>query len=294
MSDNENESLGAYGALPYLPPRLSNALRLFCLKYPKKAKEITEVRLRCGGAFSVSVSDKNLFFDLLGNIRKNPLICTLGDLGTCVELLCGNSYQAHEEEIKQGYISMENGFRAGIAPNAVSSGSVYGINSVCIRIPTLHRGCAEALLSQTGESSMLIYSPPGVGKTTLLKDIVSSLCKRGYRCAVIDTRRELSMEKYHLADYLCGCPKAVGIEIATRTLCPQFIICDEIGASDVQAILSCKDTGVPLIASCHGDSYEKLMLSSDMKTLRDKGVFSLFVGLSRVNDSFSFDVTPCI
>ncbi len=293
MLKTENEVCGVYGVLPYLPERLASALRLFCLKSPEIAKKVTEVRVRKSGAFSVSVSGRNMFFDALGNIKKSPLICTDSEVGACVEKLCGNSYHAHEEEIKEGYISMPNGFRAGIAPNACAGGGVYAINSVCIRIPSVHYGCAERLISQTGAISMLIYSPPGVGKTTLLKDIISILSQKGFRCAVVDTRRELSMQKAPLADYICGYPKASAIEIATRTLCPQFIICDEIGIADAKAIIECRNTGVPLIATCHADSCEKLLLSPDIKQLRDNGVFSLFVGLSRNESEFSFDITPC-
>lgn len=282
-----------YGVIPYLPAKLGNALRLFCIKNPTAAMSVTEVRLRIGGAFSLSCPNGSIFFSEVGAIRKTPVICSSEQVKKCVELLCRNSYHTHEGEIKSGYISLPDGFRAGVAPNAASESGVYGINSVCIRIPRHIKTCCEKLLSQTGEASMLIYSPPGVGKTTLLKSIISELCRRGHCVSVIDTRRELQAEKAPLADYICGYPKGAGIELATRTLCPDIIICDEIGSQDTEGIIACQNTGVPLIATCHGQTLESLLLRPGIKELYSMRIFSFFVGLSRCEGEFSFDIFKC-
>lgn len=282
-----------YDVIPFLPQEIASAVRLFCIKTPSLAHNVCEVRLRDNGALSLSCPDKSIFIDLLGNVRRMPYICSCGEISQCVQLLCRNSYHAHENEIKEGYISMPNGMRAGVAPNASLTGSVFGINSVCIRIPTYIEGCADGLLERTGEVSMLIYSPPGVGKTTLLKGLIAALSRRGRRVCVVDTRRELQAKKEPLADYLCGYPKGEGIELATRTLSPDFIVCDELGARDVDGVISCQNAGVPLIATCHGEELSTLLLRPCIKELYSMKVFSVYTGLSRCDGRFAFDIFKC-
>ena len=95
---------------------------------------------------------------------------------------------------------------------------------------------------------MLICSPPGVGKTTLLRDIAYQLSdKYGLRTVVCDPKYELLPEKKPLlCDYICGKDKAAAIECATRCLSPQAIICDELGGeAEARAVLTAQSGGVP-------------------------------------------------
>lgn len=282
-----------YEAIRYLPASLGGALRLFCLKHSRTAELVTEVRLRENGAFSLSCGEKNIFPDINGNITQDPVICTEDDIRACVALLCENSYHTHEEEIKNGFVSMKNGFRAGIAPRSAHTRAVFGINSVNIRIPKNFVGCSDGLTSITRAHSVLIYSPPGVGKTTVLKDLIRFVCADGLRCAVIDSRGELSAGREDLADYLTGVSKSHGIEIALRTLCPQFIVCDEISADEADGIIQVSNTGVPFAATCHGGSFDEIMKRPFVKKLYDAGVFDFYARLFREGSAVSFDVVKC-
>ncbi len=282
-----------YGTMPYLPDIFASSLQLFCLKNRSLADRVTEVRLRCGGAFSLSCGNENIYTDINGNVTKKPVICTEDDIRICVSRLCENSYHTHEEEIKNGYISMKNGFRAGIAPKSAHTRSVFGINSVNIRIPREVSGCSDELTKITGTRSVLIYSPPGVGKTTVLKDLIRYICKMNLRCAVIDSRGELNVQNAPLADYITGMPKSRGIEIAARTLCPQFTVCDEIGADEADGIIEVSNTGVPFAATCHGGSFDEIMCRPFVKRLYDAGVFDFCARLYRVGTDTSFDIQKC-
>ena len=282
--------LSVNGAIRYLPKILGGALCLFVLKNEKTAKEITEIRLRAGGAFSVSTSFGDIFFDLNGNVCKKPVICTEEDVEECVRRLCDGSYHSHEDEIKNGFISMKNGMRAGIAPTYSSNGEVYFINSVNIRLPKEVMGVSDALFEKTGISSTLIYSPPGAGKTTVLKDMIRNFSKNSIRCAVIDARSELSACRFPLADYFLNGEKARCIESAVRTMCPQMIVCDEIGADESSGIIEAANSGVPFTATCHASSFDELLRRPFVKKLYDARVFENYAKLTRCESTVSFDI----
>lgn len=288
----ESDICPLYQTATYLPDVFGSALRLFVLKNRKKANCVTEVRLRSDGAFSLSCSDENIFPDINGGISEKPLICSKEDIRQCVLRLCENSYHVHEEEIKNGYISMKNGFRAGVAPMCSHTEAVYGISSVNIRIPKEVRGCSDSLTKVTETRSVLVFSPPGVGKTTVLKDIIRYVCGKGLRCAVIDTRGELDV-KAPLCDRISGMNKPRGIEIAFRTLCPQYIVCDEIGAGEADGIIQASNTGVPFAATCHGASFAEIIRRPFVKKLYDAGVFDFYARLYRCKDDVTFDINEC-
>ena len=103
--------------------------------------------------------------------------------------------------------------------------------------------------------------------------------------------RELFSDR--LVDVLHGYPRAKGIEIATRTLSPEVIFCDEIGsAEEARSILSAQNSGVPLIATAHAESRETLLRRPNIRLLYENGVFRYYIGLGRAPGSgrFVFDV----
>ncbi len=275
-------------AIPYLPLRLMRCLAMYCDRERYRAEHITEIRLRAGGAFSFTLTSESII--PLDN--GEPIICTGDEVEECVSLLCRRSYQSHETEIEQGYISVPGGIRAGVAVSRSPDGRVHTVNSVCIRIPRDVRGDVGPIFSD-GVESALIYSPPGVGKTTVLRLCIRKLCEMGMRVSVIDTRYELSDQSACiLADYICGCERGAGIECALRALSPQVIICDEIGsASEANAILETVNCGVPFIATAHAASAEELFLRTGFALLKDHGVFKKYIGLERKNGKFIYSIS---
>ena len=293
MTDIVNETLPVRRAYRYLPERITAALSSLCDKDPETAAGITEIRLRRGAALSVSVSGQNVTFDRAGNISGRPYICTEEDIKECADLLCGNSFQSHEDELELGYISSSGEVRAGVATYSVLGGSVWGIDGLCIRIPRRIPGCSLPLLGRTGVCSMLICSPPGVGKTTLLRDIASVLSdKYRLRVVVCDTKYELlPAEKPLFADYICGREKSSAIRCAVRYMSAQVILCDELGGEeDAKALLSAGDGGVILIATAHADGFVALMSRPGMALLHQGRIFDKYVFLSREGREFGFDI----
>lgn len=285
MTDTQNLSSASAIASAYLPTRIASLIEggLWC-----DPDEIDEIRLRRGRPVSLTVKGKNVVTDL---------ICSPAELADAVSRLCGGTLHAHSDTIARGYIAFGGGGRAGICGRAVAGqaggaqiSGIADVDAICIRVPRSIRGISgrlcEYIASRGYRASVLVYSPPGGGKTTLLRDAAATLASEPHsrRVAVIDTRGELyrtDMFAGTLADIFTGYPKALGIEIATRTMSPQYLICDELGDPDeARAILAAQHTGVPLIASAHASSYDELTARPSVKLLLDAGIFERCMSVS--------------
>lgn len=287
-------------ALLMLPHRLAKAVVKTAALH---SGIVNEIRIRCSRPLSITTSGKNY---------QCGVVCTREEVALVVRNLCGNSLYSHSETIREGYICASNGIRAGICGRAVvESGrimSVTEITSLCIRIPRRVRGAADEayglLAKKSFSSGMLVYSKPGVGKTTLLREMIAKLAggESPMRVAVIDTRYELcaGLNEALMVDVLNGYPRGKGIEIAMRTLSPQYIVCDEIGSiDDVRAIAESASSGVKIIASIHADSYSSLKNSVFMQNLKDKNIFEIYFGLlsrdphtNRYETEITYDSLP--
>ena len=259
-------------------------------------KMLEEIRLRSGNASSVTVGKKNIF--LKGIVTKE-------DIDSVVSYVCDGSPYAYSETIKKGYITLCGGIRIGICGRAaVEEKKIIGVKDITglnIRIPsyngTLGKGVAEMLLEKQskGGSGALIYSPSGEGKTTLLKNLAVHLSSgvHAKRVVIVDTRdelSELSQSGELCLDILSGYPKAEGIEIATRTMNAEFIICDEIGdQEEVEAILSSQNCGVPIIASAHGGSVAGILHRSGIRRLHESMAFDTYIGIKRKAEGGEYD-----
>ena len=247
---------------------------------------IEELRLSANRIAWVKKNGKNL-----------PLNISLSanELEELVLDMCGGSLYAHTETIRHGFISLGGGLRVGLSGRAVmENGRVIGvrdISSLCVRIPhnvSVDVSVAVSVLDACAFSrGLLLYAPPAGGKTTFLRSLARCLAsgENPRRVAVVDTRDELafSLDSCGLClDILSGYPKAYGIEIATRTLGAQVILCDEIGSEeDARAILDIQSSGVPLVASAHAGSVGDLMTRHPILSLHRAGVFGAYLGLSR-------------
>ena len=272
-------------ALPALLMR-SLPLKVLC-DYESILKNVNgsceEIRLRLGRRSEFVFSGTSI----LGSSIADEI-----ELRECFYKLCGGSVYAHSDEICYGGMRAEGGIRVGACGRAVVRGgsieAVHEITSLNIRLPC-------TILPEVGELSrmiakngcgVLLFSKPGVGKTTVLKAIAHDISgKYGKRVALIDSGGELfgglSDENLKL-DILEGYPRGVGIEIAVRAMNPQFIVCDEIGSrSEASALLSAVGCGVPIIASAHGDDVSQLVRRPGICELHDAGIFERYIHLER-------------
>ena len=283
------------GLMALLPYRISDAIRGCELESPSECEEI---RLRVGRMSTLVLSG--------GKTAQIGLSLTQAEMDETVDGFCGGSLYAHADTIKKGYISLFDGIRVGIVGRAaIDNGKIIGvteISSLCIRIPHSVKADTSPLLNILKKTSytkgLLIYSPPGVGKTTLLRSVAVDLSSLNESCAprvaVVDSRGELhaGLNSSKCAmDVLIGYPKSIGIEIALRTLNASVIICDEIGGeSEARAILDVSNGGAALVASAHASSLDELLMKKSIRLLHDNGVFGAYVGIKRQGKEYTYTV----
>lgn len=256
---------------------------------------IEEVRVRRGRGASLTTSHGNRM------LRTTLDAMELDDL---LVRICEGSLYAHSDTLRAGYITLPDGIRVGVCGRAsVEDGriiGVCGITSMSFRIPREVAVSGEEicrLLAKAGGSGVLIYAPPGVGKTTLLRSVATQMAigRSPLRVAVIDSRGELApllRDARLCLDVLSGYPKPEGITIACRTLNAQLIVCDEIGNdAEAAAIVAAQNCGVPFVASAHAESVEGLLRRTPILLLHRARIFSYYVGLARTARGGDFHYT---
>lgn len=285
---------GPLRVLPFLPHHTAMRISDILKKDVFMSERISEIRLRRDMISTITADGANVF------IKEDR--CTSAELAQTLAKLTEDSVHTFGESMKEGYISLDGGFRVGICGKVSVSGGkisgIYDISSICIRIPHAVKGVCDEVLSLCSYPlcGAVIYSPPGVGKTTLIRELASRMSSgiAARRVAVIDTRGEIYLPEMFcdsIADMLTGYPRAVGIEIATRTLSPEVIICDEIGSRDeAEAILFAQSSGVPLIATAHASNFDELCRRPHIRTLCEAKIFRYAIGIARRKGERRFDL----
>ena len=268
----------------YLPQRIFMAIN-----QAKNNGMIEEIRIRKNRQAYIIQNGYNRFIEVIANESEISFI---------LEKISHHSMYAYRDTIANGYVSLEDGIRIGIIGRASIQNStvigIYDINEFAIRLPNTIKINTKDLFEYTKNSSILIYSPPGIGKTTLLRNIIDKLSSgsEAKRVAVIDTRGELALgleNKLLLVSILSGYPRKLGIEIAVRTMNAQIITCDEIGDdSDASAIIDAQGAGVPIIATCHGNSIKDILSHTGINNLHKARIFDYYVGIKR-KPNFEFE-----
>lgn len=225
--------------------------------------EITEIRLRIGKPMIVN--------SICGESVWHEIIIDEKILKDTFNKITNYSAYAFEDCIRCGFITVAGGHRIGLGGEVVcENGHVItfkNIRFLNIRIAHCIAGCCEDIVNKiicdNGIKNTLIISPPGMGKTTLLKDLIWNLSNKiiGTSISVIDERNEISgsyrgeptIDLGPRTDVICNCMKSAGIEMAVRSLGPKIIAVDEIGnENDMKALWYAAVSGVNIIATIHG------------------------------------------
>ena len=280
--------------LDYLPENLNKILSRL---NPELKASVQEIRLRAGRPLTVTMGGSQFFVCKSGTYmlpRADSVYVTAADLSDCFLRLCRHSVYSHSGELSEGYISLENGHRAGICGKVVvregKIETIRDISSINLRIAKEIPHSADEILRYYNGGGILICGGPGTGKTTLLRDLCRQLAG-GYvggfkKVAVIDSRGELAAVSGGIpntdigstADVITGVDKARGIEMALRTLFPDVIAFDELGdMSEVTAVTQSFNSGVTVITTAHVGSIDDLSKRPTVAALLKTGAIEWIV-----------------
>ena len=273
-----------FKVLSYIPPKQKEEIVRLCESRGGAFNAISEIRIRKAARSSLVLSGERLYLSTYPDGD---------DISRCVSLMCEGAMYACRDGISEGYISIDGGVRVGLCGQARYDGGrlvgISNITSLVFRIPTGKFFNTDELIKawRGTERGMLIYSPPGAGKTTALRTLVAEIgTGRGQEVAVIDERCEFLIEDYKNSsvDILRGYKRAEGIEAALRTLAPEVIAVDEIGRlAEARAMLDSLNSGVKIIATAHAASAKELKLRANMQPFLEHEIFDVFVGISVEN-----------
>lgn len=258
-----------------------------------------EIRIRLNRPLSISCPANTYFLTENGcvtnKITDQPMLfANQKDISDIFHNICNYSVYSRQNEIKNGFVTMQGGHRAGICGTAVIENekinNIRDISSINIRIAREHKGSGEAILNKikTVSGGILICGSPCSGKTTVLRDIARLLSLQyNKKVSVVDERGEIAgtvqgvfQNDVGLCDVLDGYSKADGIIQSIRSMSPDVVICDEIGGfEDVKAILQNSNSGVSFIATVHCKNSGELIKKPFIKELLKSNVFEKAVFL---------------
>lgn len=274
----------------------------------------TEIRFRCNGPIMLLKGREEIFLHKNGGICMDAsaaYVISVNELREMMEYISNYSVYAYEDELRQGFLTIPGGHRVGICGKAVLSGgeikTIRNISFLNIRIAREMCGCGEKLMPYLyGEERLchtLIVSPPGCGKTTLLRDVIRLVADgggwqdshgvmhfvRGRKVGVVDERSELAacyngVPQNNLGrrtDVLDGCPKEKGIEILLRSMSPEVIAVDELGGErELELIEKSIYCGCSILATAHGENRETWFSEAGGKRKQQlAGIFERYVFL---------------
>lgn len=272
--------------LKYMPQNMALALKQYI-----NSQGINEIRLRSGNCLILRFNGREIITEYM--VSKEDILNILLSISK-------NSIYSIQNDINNGYLTIKGGHRVGVTGEVVlecgNVKNIKNISSMNIRIAREIKGAASKLMnyvvSGNNVQNTLIVSPPGCGKTTILRDLIRQISSIGRNVALIDERGEIAsmyngtpmLDVGGRTDVMSFCPKHIGMMLVTRSMGPDVIATDEIGSDkDIEAIKNATLTGVNLLLTMHGKDINDLKKNKEMLQIINDGYFDIIVFLSNRN-----------
>lgn len=268
---------------------------------------LQEIRFRINQPYLLVIDGQEHYMTEIATLTKEEekaKIMSMAEMKQLIEHICHYSIYAYEDEIRQGFITLAGGHRIGVAGQVVIDEiekirTIKYITYVNIRISHEIIGVANSIRSYLYENkeyiNTLFISPPGCGKTTILRDTIRQLSKGtvwgdGVMVGVVDERSEIGgcykgIPQNDLGprtDIMDRCPKHVGMMMLIRSMAPQIIAVDELGSTkDLEALQVISSCGCKVLATIHGEGIEDLVESEYGNKLLQKKLFKRYIVLGK-------------
>lgn len=251
----------------------------------QRSDALTQIRLRAGKPVQLCFYGGS---DALCGEALEPVT-----LSRILSNLMEYSVYAKQDDLNEGFFTLDDGSRVGVCGRMYRESDrlrMAEVGSACIRLARPIPGCADAVMDlidgEPGLHSTLLVSPPGLGKTTLLRDVARQLSMRGYTVGLADERHELAachrgtptLDVGPRTDVMDGCPRAAAVARLVRTMAPSVVVADEIGGEDdARALADAARCGVAVVASAHARSLEDLLERPSLRSVLGAGVVEVII-----------------
>ena len=269
--------------LRMLPRELSIHIKM------DKLRNLQEIRIRANRQAILKYDEEEIIA---------PYIPQAKDMVSIVQRLCENSIYSYQNQMCNGFITLQGGHRVGITGNlAMKDGKITNVNyisSLNFRIAKEVLGLSNSIIGEVKRNNeinnTLIISKPGCGKTTILRDLVRNLSNCGHTISLIDERGEIAAMYKGVpqndvglrTDVMDNVTKSLGMKIAVRTMAPDIIVADEIGTrEDIEAINYGICSGVKGIFTAHAGNIDELKLNENLARLYEEKLFKKLIFLEK-------------
>ena len=280
----------------YFPEGIRNEINKLLLKYDDLYEQIEEIRIR---------NNKPIIIKAQNDSKILKYIVSEKEILEIFEKICENSIYSYRKQICEGFITIKGGHRIGITGNVVMEEqkivNITYISSLNFRIAREKIDCSDNLLKyvinmpKNNIYNTLIISPPGCGKTTILRDLIRKISNgikqiefKGKTVGVVDERGEIAAMYKGVpqndigvrTDVMDNISKSKGMKMLIRSMSPEIITCDEIGnQEDIEAINYAMCCGIKGIFTAHGSSIEEINLNPAISELIRKNIFERLIFL---------------